>query len=648
MTVTRLLYLGFGLLIALFVISGVITYQHISNIAAAEAQKAEVTRPLQEAVLEMKISALQTIRGVVSYVDTHDFKDMARVKDSEKDFETYFGVFRKLAVTEEQRGFADQVNALYGDFKTTGDEIMTLADQLAADRTILREYVTAMDELIQEQMQKPAGSTEGELSPVRSEAAHEMEVQVHKAHAICAAYMVERDPRLQQRLGSVEQAFQRVMALYRDAGPTPEELKAAEQLVHDFDKVTELGSRIFATTDNIEGSVDRFHEKVVKADAILDEQVQPLIAQEVRTAREAAKRSTDLATAAIVVSAILGLLFGGLVSVLIQRRVTRPLIAMSESVAAIAQGDLTRPGLVETPDETGRLAAAFNQMSASLKSILTDYQATSAEVMVSSREIAAGAEQQVTNLTQSAASLNQMATTTEEFKTTIQEFADRARSVLEAAEETAKQAADGIALTQQSALKSEEVRSHAETAGESVQGLAAQMHRIGEVTAAVNEIAEQTKLLALNASIEAARAGEGGRGFAVVAAQVRELANQSKQAAVRIDGLIDETQKSTQNVVRRIAEGSRLSDKTAELARTMSERFERIANSIGHTTEAVRQIAAGAQQQEEGVVELAQGMAQVNTGAKGSLAAAEQARKTIAAIDERIAALSDSMAKFKT
>jgi methyl-accepting chemotaxis protein len=241
-----------------------------------------------------------------------------------------------------------------------------------------------------------------------------------------------------------------------------------------------------------------------------------------------------------------------------------------------------------------------------------------------------------------------MATTTEEFKTTIQEFADRARSVLDAAEETAKQAAEGITLTRQSAVKSEEVRSYAEAAGRSVLSLAEQMQRIGEITATVNEIAEQTKLLALNASIEAARAGEGGRGFAVVATQVRELAKQSKQAALRIDSLIGETQNSTRNVVGRIKEGSRLSDETAELTSTMAERFARIANSINQTTEAVKQIATGAQQQEESVVDLAQGMAQVNTGAKESLAAAEQARMAIAAIDRRIASLSESMAKFKT
>jgi methyl-accepting chemotaxis protein len=268
------------------------------------------------------------------------------------------------------------------------------------------------------------------------------------------------------------------------------------------------------------------------------------------------------------------------------------------------------------------------------------------QVAAAATEIAAVSQQQVSNLTQSATSLNQMAATSEEFKSSIQEFTDRARSVLEAAEETARQAAEGIGLTKQSAAKSEAVRSQAQTAGESVLSLVEHMQRIGEITAAVNEIAEQTKLLALNASIEAARAGEEGRGFAVVATQVRELANQSKEAAVRIDSLIGETQKSTQAVVSRIEEGSHLSDETAELAVTTGARFQRIADSIEQTAEAVKQIADGAQQQEEGIFELAQGMTEVNTGAKQTLANAEQAQRSIVAIDRQIKSLNEGIAKL--
>ncbi len=268
------------------------------------------------------------------------------------------------------------------------------------------------------------------------------------------------------------------------------------------------------------------------------------------------------------------------------------------------------------------------------------------QVSTASREIAAGSKKQVASLTETATALNQMTTTAEEFKATIQEFADRARAVQEAAEETAKQADEGRSLTQQSADRTDAARINAQTAGENVLKFAEQMQRIGEITIAVNEIAEQTKLLALNASIEAARAGEEGRGFAVVATQVRELANQSKEAAVRINTMIGDTQRSLQDVVSRIQAGSRLSEESAEMVGTLAQSFEQIVAAVTQTTEAMKQIATGARQQEDGITEMVAGMTQVDTASKESLAAADQTRKAIEEINGQIRSLNETMEKL--
>ena len=267
-------------------------------------------------------------------------------------------------------------------------------------------------------------------------------------------------------------------------------------------------------------------------------------------------------------------------------------------------------------------------------------------VAAASTEISTGSQQQVTSLNQTATSLNEITTTAEEFKATMQEFADRARAVQEAANETAKQSAEGRTLTQESATRIEQVRSNSQAAGESVLKLAEQMQRIGEITATVNEIADQTKLLALNASIEAARAGEEGRGFAVVATQVRELANQSKEAAGRIESLISGTQKSMQDVVHKIESGSRLSEESTEIVRRMTTSFEEIAQAIQLTTSAMSQINTGAKQQEMGITELVSSITEIDSASKESLASAEQTRKAIQSIDEQIKRLDQTMATF--
>lgn len=260
-----------------------------------------------------------------------------------------------------------------------------------------------------------------------------------------------------------------------------------------------------------------------------------------------------------------------------------------------------------------------------------------------SSEITFGADQQVATLTASSSALDQIATTSEELKTMFQEFADRALAVRSAAEESIRQLTEAHALSRECSQKTTQVRDNATDAGKSLLSLTEQMQRITEVVDAVNEIAEQTKLLALNASIEAARAGEEGRGFAVVATQVRELANQSKQAAGRIDALIGETQNSMQSVAARIAEGSRLSDIASEMVQNMGRVFDAIVLAFEQTTEAMKQIATGAQQQEQSIVDLAVGLDQISKGARNSLTTAEKTRKSIADVDLRIKTLSDAM-----
>jgi methyl-accepting chemotaxis protein len=281
-----------------------------------------------------------------------------------------------------------------------------------------------------------------------------------------------------------------------------------------------------------------------------------------------------------------------------------------------------------------------------IREAIRTVQEATQEVRTSSGEIAAGSQQQVSSLNQTATSLNQITTTAEEFKVTMQEFSDRARAVLDAAAETSKQSSEGRILTQDSAGRIEQLRENSEATGESVLRLAEQMQRIGEITATVNEIADQTKLLALNASIEAARAGEEGRGFAVVATQVRELANQSKESAGRIEALIGSTQKSMQDVVAKIERGNRIAAESSEIVHQVTATFEDIARAIDQTTQAMSQINSGARQQEQGISELVSSITEIDSASKESLASAEQTQKAILSIERQLTRLTESMENF--
>lgn len=352
----------------------------------------------------------------------------------------------------------------------------------------------------------------------------------------------------------------------------------------------------------------------------------------------------------VVVIFLIALGIAVLISFVLQRMVSTPILNLAAATRRVSaeQDYSVRVEAAESKDEAGQLAAAFNQMVGSLCDVLAETKRMTEDVATSSNQITTSAQQQLNSLTESAGSLNQIATSAEQFKATIQEFADRARAVQEAAEEMGRRSDEGRVLTQESVTRIDQVRDNAQAAGESVLDLSDQMQQINEITSTVNDIAEQTKLLSLNASIEAARAGEEGRGFAVVATQVRELANQSKEAAGRIESVISGTQNSMRTVVTKIEEGSRLSEESRDIINRMQAAFEQIATAVYQTIDVMGQIAAGAKEQEQGITQLAAGIAQVETASNEALATTRQTQESIEGIDERIRTLNETMGRFKT
>ncbi|MBW3597060.1 MAG: HAMP domain-containing protein [Planctomycetes bacterium] len=422
-----------------------------------------------------------------------------------------------------------------------------------------------------------------------------------------------------------EAAQQRVMAARQAAGEgAGQELQQAIDLWE---------SEAAAQAQSIRQAVERLRSAAVTR---------------MNAAREDVERAADLVRWTLLISTLVAGAVAAVIAVVLSRGIVSSLQVLLTRVRSVAEGELRGEALAAgSSDEVGELAKGFNQMIVSLREVLSQATTMTGEVAAASSQIATGAQEQLSSLTETASSLNEITATSEQFKATMQEFADRARALQDAADETANRSADGRQLTRDSAARIERVRTNAQAAGESVLHLSEQMQRIGEITATVNEIAEQTKLLALNASIEAARAGEEGRGFAVVATQVRELANQSKDAVARIEGLISDTQKSMQDVVRKIEEGGQLSEDSADIVRRLSQAFEEIAQAVDQSREAMAQISTGAKQQEQGISELVGSISQIDSAQKESLAAAEQTQKSIVAIDQRIRSLNDAIARFK-
>ncbi|NTU27266.1 methyl-accepting chemotaxis protein [Bacillus tequilensis] len=354
--------------------------------------------------------------------------------------------------------------------------------------------------------------------------------------------------------------------------------------------------------------------------------------------------SSPVLNTALIILCV-SIVIGGILILFIISAITKPLRKLVTTSAKISNGDLTEVIDIHSKNELGQLGESFNEMSASLRSVIGVIQ-TSVENVASSSE----------ELTASAA---QTSKATEHITLAIEQFSDgnEAQSEkLETSSNHLSQMNEGISKVAQasstitkSSIKSSEAAGSGEklvehtvgqmkTIDQSVQkaeavvkGLETKSQDITSILNVINGIADQTNLLALNAAIEAARAGEYGRGFSVVAEEVRKLAVQSADSAKEIEGLIQEIVREIstslsmfQSVNHEVKEGLQITDKTAESFKQIYEMTSQISGELQNLNATVEQLSAGSQEVSSAVEDISEVSKESSAGIQDIAASAEE------------------------
>jgi methyl-accepting chemotaxis protein len=168
------------------------------------------------------------------------------------------------------------------------------------------------------------------------------------------------------------------------------------------------------------------------------------------------------------------------------------------------------------------------------------------------------------------------------------------------------------------------IQTQMESIAESVVKLSEQSQAIGEIIATVNDLADQSNLLAVNAAIEAAKAGEHGRGFAVVAQEVKNLAEQSKQATTQVRGILGDIQKATTAAVLATEQGDKAVEAGVKQSTEAGEAIRLLADGITESARTATQIAASSQQQLVGTDQVAMAMENIKEASLQNIAGTKQ------------------------
>ncbi len=295
--------------------------------------------------------------------------------------------------------------------------------------------------------------------------------------------------------------------------------------------------------------------------------------------------------------------------------------------ASVAKGNIPQPiektylGKFETlKNNLNELSDWLRQMLAAISSSANDLSSTSAEILAASTQQASGASEQ-------AASISQTTTTVEEVKSIGEQAILRAQEVVDASNRTVEVSLGGQQTVHDTLDCMVKIKERVEGIAENILALSEQTQQIGEIITTVSDIASQSNMLALNASVEAARAGEHGKGFAVVAAEVRNLAEQSRQATIQVKTILQDIQKATNSAVMTTEEGIKVVDQGVQLVARTQEDIQQLSAVINESAGHASQVMAGGRQQSSGIEQIALAMQNINQAMMQSLASTRQSEK---------------------
>ncbi|MDP3089249.1 MAG: methyl-accepting chemotaxis protein [Nitrospira sp.] len=363
-------------------------------------------------------------------------------------------------------------------------------------------------------------------------------------------------------------------------------------------------------------------------------------------AREAATKSL-YNTTALMVGMVLAILLT--TYLLLRTIVLKPIHEMITITKDIAQGegDLTKRVPAHGTDEIAIMGGYFNMFIEKLQKMIGRVAHVTDKVASASVELSATAEEISKGTDTLTSRASQTATAVEEMNATVSQVAQNSGKAATLAQETVKTAKDGGSVVSDTISGMQQLSDAVSSSATIIAELGKSSDQIGEIVRVIEDIADQTNLLALNAAIEAARAGEQGRGFAVVADEVRKLAERTTKATKEIGDMIRQIQQDTRGAVESMQQGTVKVTSGVDLVNRTGEALSRIVEMVSESADMIRQIAVASEEQSVATQQIANDIEHVAKVTKESASGANESAKASHDLSQLATELQGIVGSFK-
>ncbi len=637
------LVLGFGVLSSMIMIVSALSLsgQNASSHKAHEFSDivgdAQLLESLQRDVLMVRMN-VKDFLITNSDQDLKQYSDyLATVKDKLNASKTAIHNPTRVQLIAQIRDAIDRYEATFA-------QVVAVIDQRNATINSQMNPTAARAVTLIEEIMHTAHA-DGDLEAALEAA--EADTRFNQVRTAAFKYLRSSDVKDQQQADAHIQKAEKVFVKLEREVQNPHRRKCLAEAKQAFQfyaqRLQSTVALVEKRNDLVKNTLDVIGPQIAATGVELIDSITHTEAQLHHETEAAAKAVVNQAVASSVVALIIAVATGAFLI----RSITSAVNKVLSVLRAVAAGDLTQEPLnMTSTDEMGSLARTADLMSESLKNLILEVSGSSRQVASAATQIAASSQEVANGMNEQGRQVMQVSSAVEQMSASIVEVARKSSDAAGNATEAGQIAGEGGVVVEET-IEGMNAISQAVTAGAvSVGELGKRSQQIGQIIEVINDIADQTNLLALNAAIEAARAGEHGRGFAVVADEVRKLADRTTKATDEIAESIRAIQIETTQAVERMNVGTQQVDTGVQKASTAGDNLRRIVTSARDVAGMIQSIAAAAEQQSAASEQIAANISSINTVTRQSNEAATQSSQAASQLSVKAEELQALVNKF--